>query len=94
MIEMLFLLRTPGGDIVARTSPMDLIDGNEASYELVAELPIDTHLSHLRSDDPKLQTLLCKVFVEGALWVQQNSDKTVKRWKSVADRWKEDTESE
>jgi hypothetical protein len=81
----IFLFRTQACDIVARTSRTELVDGNEDTYEYVGEFLIDTHLSHLRHDDPKLQRLLCDVFVEAALWARDYPEKIVKRWESIAD---------
>jgi len=72
----IFLLRTQSGVIIARTSLMELIDGEENSYEQVATLNIDGEGS-LRADNPDLQKLLHDAFVIGAQWGQKNPRKYV-----------------
>lgn len=74
-----YLFRTPQGLIVSRTSPTEIVDGNEGSDTQVAELEIK-HEGRLTADNPDLQTLLCAAFTEGARWQQQHSDTAVREW--------------
>jgi hypothetical protein len=74
----IFLLRTPAGDIVARTSLTELVDGNEAEYSHVAEFDITE--GRLSADNPDVQRMLCDVFTEGALYQQEHPRRKVKKW--------------
>ncbi|MDF1496765.1 MAG: hypothetical protein P1P90_01760 [Patescibacteria group bacterium] len=70
------LLRTQRGVVIARTSLMELLDGEEDSYEIVAVLNIDDE-SCLTADHPDLQKLLNDAFVSGAKWGQKNPQKYI-----------------